>query len=182
MTLQRIRAEASDEDAEKKNDDSEQTKENEILGEVKSVEDGKITIAIGTRKEMGQPGEQPQGGENGEAPEKPEGDDSKADGAEETDSEATEDTSEDKTTDAEKNAETTDGEDETSADNTDKGEEPDGNGDGQGALGWRSTIYVRPDRRRTGNHSYRQHSDYETVHGRRTGSTWWRSSGETGWR
>ena len=126
-------AEASDEDAEKKNDDTEQTKENEILGEVKSVEDGKITIAIGTRKEMGQPGEQPQGGENGEAPEKPEGDDSKADGAEETDSEATEDTSEDKTTDAEENAETTDGEDETSADNTDKDEVPDGNGDGQEA-------------------------------------------------
>ena len=61
-------AEASDEDAEKKNDDTEQTKENEILGEVKSVEDGKITIAVGTRKEMGQPGEQPQSGENGEAP------------------------------------------------------------------------------------------------------------------
>ena len=129
--------EASDEDAEKKNDDTEQTKENEILGEVKSVEDGKITIAVGTRKEMGQPGEQPQGGENGEAPEKPESDDSKADGAaedaEETDSEATEDTSEDKTTDTEENAETTDGEDETSADNTDKDEVPDGNGDGQGA-------------------------------------------------
>lgn len=53
--------EASDEDAEKKNDDTEQTKENEILGEVKSVEDGKITIAVGTRKEMGQPGEQTQG-------------------------------------------------------------------------------------------------------------------------
>ena len=66
-------AETSDEDAEKKNDDTEQTKENEILGEVKSVEDGKITIAVGTRKEMGQPGEQPQGEENGEAPEKPEG-------------------------------------------------------------------------------------------------------------
>ena len=61
-------AEASDEDAEKKNDDTEQTKENEILGEVKSVEDGKITIAVGTRKEMGQSGEQPQGGENDEAP------------------------------------------------------------------------------------------------------------------
>ena len=60
--------EASDEDAEKKNDDTEQTKENEILGEVKSVEDGKITIAVGTRKDMGQPGEQPQGGENDEAP------------------------------------------------------------------------------------------------------------------
>ena len=53
--------EASDEDAEKKNDDTEQTKENEILGEVKSVEDGKITIAVGTRTEMGQPGEQTQG-------------------------------------------------------------------------------------------------------------------------
>ena len=119
-------AEASDA---KTDDSKEETNENEILGEVKSVEDGKITIAVGTRKEMGQP----QGGENGEAPEKPEGDDSKADGAEETDSEATEDTSEDKTTDAEENAETTDGEDETSADNTDKDEVPDGNGDGQGA-------------------------------------------------
>ena len=123
-------AEASDA---KTDDSKEETNENEILGEVKSVEDGKITIAVGTRKEMGQPGEQPQGGENGEAPEKPEGDDSKADGAEETDSEATEDTSEDKTTDAEENAETTDGEDETSADNTDKDEVPDGNGGGQGA-------------------------------------------------
>ena len=123
-------AEASDA---KTDDSKEETNENEILGEVKSVEDGKITIAVGTRKEMGQPGEQPQGGENGEAPEKPEGDDSKADGAEETDSEATEDTSEDKTTDAEENAETTDGEDETSADNTDTDEVPDGNGDGQGA-------------------------------------------------
>lgn len=66
-------AETSDEDAEKKNDDTEQTKENEILGEVKSVEDGKITIAVGTRKEMAHPGEQPQSGENGEAPDKPEG-------------------------------------------------------------------------------------------------------------
>ena len=45
-------------------------RKNEILGEVKSVEDGKITIAVGTRKEMAHPGEQPQSGENGEAPEK----------------------------------------------------------------------------------------------------------------
>ena len=59
---------------------SDKEESNEILGEVKSVEDGKITIAVGTRKEMGQPGEQPQGGENGEAPEKPDGDDAKADG------------------------------------------------------------------------------------------------------
>ena len=59
---------------------SDKEESNKILGEVKSVEDGKITIAVGTRKEMGQPGEQPQGGENGEAPEKPDGDDAKADG------------------------------------------------------------------------------------------------------
>ena len=63
-------AKASDE---KTDDSKEETNENEIFGEVKSVEDGKITIAVGTRKEMGQPGEQPQGEENGEAPEKPEG-------------------------------------------------------------------------------------------------------------
>lgn len=63
-------AKASDE---KTDDSKEETNENEILGEVKSAEDGKITIAVGTRKEMGQPGEQPQGEENGEAPEKPEG-------------------------------------------------------------------------------------------------------------
>ena len=58
-------SEASDEKAD---DSKEEINENEILGEVKSVEDGKITIAIGTRKEMGQPDEQPQGGENDEAP------------------------------------------------------------------------------------------------------------------
>lgn len=63
-------AKASDE---KTDDSKEETNENEILGEVKSVEDGKITIAVGTRKEMAHPGEQPQGEENGEAPEKPEG-------------------------------------------------------------------------------------------------------------
>ena len=53
---------------------SDTEESNEILGEVKSVEDGKITIAVGSREEMGQPGEQPQGGVDGEAPEKPDGD------------------------------------------------------------------------------------------------------------
>ena len=98
--------------------DKEET--NEILGEVKSVEDGKITIAVGTRKEMGQPGEQPQGGENGESPEKPDGDEAKAD------SEKTDDASADESSDTEST-------DEASEDKTDKGEAPDGNGDGQGA-------------------------------------------------
>lgn len=130
-------AETSDEDAEKKNDDTEQTKENEILGEVKSVEDGKITIAVGTRKEMSQPGEQPQGGENSEAPEKPDGDDAKADGdakgSKDADSEKTDDASTDESSDTDEATEDTESTDDASADNTDKGEAPDGNGDGQGA-------------------------------------------------
>ena len=130
-------AETSDEDAEKKNDDTEQTKENEILGEVKSVEDGKITIAVGTRKEMSQPGEQPQGGENSEAPEKPDGDDAKADGdakgSKDADSEKTDDASTDESSNTDEATEDTESTDDASADNTDKGEAPDGNGDGQGA-------------------------------------------------
>ena len=129
--------ETTDEDAEKKNDDTEQTKENEILGEVKSVEDGKITIAVGTRKEMSQPGEQPQGGENSEAPEKLDGDDAKADGdakgSKDADSEKTDDASTDESSDTDEETEDTESTDDASADNTDKGEAPDGNGDGQGA-------------------------------------------------
>ena len=127
-------AEASDEKAD---DSKEETNENEILGEVKSVEDGKITIAVGTRKEMSQPGEQPQGGENSEAPEKPDGDDAKADGAakgsKDADSEKTDDASTDESSDTDEETEDTESTDDASADNTDKGEAPDGNGDGQGA-------------------------------------------------
>ena len=127
-------AEASDEKAD---DSKEETNENEILGEVKSVEDGKITIAVGTRKEMSQPGEQPQGGENSEAPEKPDGDDAKADGdakgSKDADSEKTDDASTDESSDTDEETEDTESTDNASADNTDKGEAPDGNGDGQGA-------------------------------------------------
>ena len=127
-------AEASDEKAD---DSKEETNENEILGEVKSIEDGKITIAVGTRKEMSQPGEQPQGGENSEAPEKPDGDDAKADGdakgSKDADSEKTDDASTDESSDTDEATEDTESTDDASADNTDKGEAPDGNGDGQGA-------------------------------------------------
>ena len=127
-------AEASDDKAD---DSKEETNENEILGEVKSVEDGKITIAVGTRKEMSQPGEQPQGGENSEAPEKPDGDDAKADGdakgSKDADSEKTDDASTDESSDTDEETEDTESTDDASADNTDKGEAPDGNGDGQGA-------------------------------------------------
>ena len=127
-------AEASDEKAD---DSKEETNENEILGEVKSVEDGKITIAVGTRKEMGQPGEQPQGGENGEAPEKPVGDDAKADGdakdSEDADGKKTDDASTDESADTDEGTEDTESTDEASDDKTDKSEASDSNGDGQGA-------------------------------------------------
>lgn len=106
---------------------SDKEESNEILGEVKSVEDGKITIAVGTRKEMGQPGEQPQGGENGEAPEKPDGDDAKADGDAkdfgDADGKKTDDASTDESADTDEGTEDTESTDEAS----------DSNGDGQGA-------------------------------------------------
>ena len=64
--------------ASSENDDESQ--ENVVLGEVKSISDSEITIAVGTMKEMGQPGGDGQNGgepngQGGEAPEKPEGDD-----------------------------------------------------------------------------------------------------------
>ena len=101
------------EDTEEASDTEES---NEILGEVKSVEDGKITIAVGTRKEMNQPGEQPQGSGNGEAPEKPDGD---AKDSEDADDEKADDVSADESADTESTDETVD-------DKTDKGEAPDG--------------------------------------------------------
>ena len=62
--------ESGEADASSENDDESQ--ENVVLGEVKSVSDSEITIAVGTMKEMGQPEGD---GQSGEAPEKPEGDD-----------------------------------------------------------------------------------------------------------
>lgn len=59
---------------------AEDQDENTIWGEVKSVSDTEITIAVGTKKEMGQPGgDGQQGGQNGEAPEKPDGNGQQAD-------------------------------------------------------------------------------------------------------
>lgn len=109
---------------------SDKEESNEILGEVKSVEDGKITIAVGTRKEMGQPGEQPQGGENGEAPEKPDGDDAKADGdakdSGDADGKKTDDASTDESADTDEGTEDTESTDEASDSNDDGQGAPDG--------------------------------------------------------
>ena len=63
-------------------DSKKETNENEILGEVKSVADGKITIAVGTRKEMEQPGEAPEKPEDGDA--KPENGKESDDGTDES--------------------------------------------------------------------------------------------------
>ena len=61
-------------DADKERFDKGDSDEEDVTyGEVKSVETGKITIAVGTMKEMGGNGGTP-GGEQGEAPEKPDGD------------------------------------------------------------------------------------------------------------
>ena len=63
-------------DADKESSDKEDSDEEDVTyGEVKSVEDGKITIAVGTMKEMDGNGGAP-GGDQGEAPEKPDSDES----------------------------------------------------------------------------------------------------------
>ena len=67
-------------EADASGESSDEGQENVVLGEVKSVSDSEITIAVGTMKEMGQPGGDGQNGgepngQGGEAPEKSEGDD-----------------------------------------------------------------------------------------------------------
>lgn len=105
VKTERAADEASDESSEKadgsdENAQSDEAEENVVLGEMKSVSDTEITIAVGTMKEMGQPGGNGQGqtititentvitkqsggmqqgqtggdGQNGGVPEKPDGD------------------------------------------------------------------------------------------------------------
>ena len=105
VKAERAADEASDESSEKadgsdENAQSDEAEENVVLGEVKSVSDTEITIAVGTMKDMGQPGGNGQGqtititentvitkqsggmqqgqtggdGQNGGVPEKPDGD------------------------------------------------------------------------------------------------------------
>ena len=119
----------------------DESQENMVLGEVKSVSDSEITIAVGTMKEMGQPGGDGQNGgapdgngqggeapsgQDGEAPEKPEGDGQDAedsDGADKSqDAESADDgDSADAETNAAQDSENADGQ---------NGGVPDGNGQG----------------------------------------------------
>ena len=115
--------EGSSEDADKEDSNKEDFDEEDVTyGEVKSVEDGKITIAVGTMKEMGGNGEAP-GGDQGEAPEKPDGDGSGDASADSEDKKDSEDTESNKT----------DSKDGDSTDSGEAPEKPDGdNADGNG--------------------------------------------------
>ena len=128
-------------EADASDENGDESQENVVLGEVKSVSDSEITIAVGTMKEMGQPGGDGQNGgapdgngqggeapsgQDGEAPEKPEGDGQDAedsDGADKSqDAESADDgDSADAETNAAQDSENADGQ---------NGGVPDGNGQG----------------------------------------------------
>lgn len=106
----------SDSSADANKEDSDE--EDVTYGEVKSVEDGKITIAVGTMKDMGG---------NGGAPEKPDENGSGDASADTSDAESTESDSKDAESDK------TDSKDGDSTDNGEAPEKPDGdNADGNG--------------------------------------------------
>lgn len=108
--------EDSDSSADADKEDSDE--EDVTYGEVKSVEDGKITIAVGTMKDMGG---------NGGAPEKPDENGSGDASADTSDAESTESDSKDAESDK------TDSKDGDSTDNGEAPEKPDGdNADGNG--------------------------------------------------
>lgn len=128
-------------EADASDENGDESQENVVLGEVKSVSDSEITIAVGTMKEMGQPGGDGQNGgapdgngqggdapsgQDGEAPEKQEGDGQDAedsDGADKSqDAESADDgDSADAETNAAQDSENADGQ---------NGGAPDGNGQG----------------------------------------------------
>ena len=112
-------AESTDDSDSSADADKEDSDEEDVTyGEVKSVEDGKITIAVGTMKDMGG---------NGGAPEKPDENGSGDASADTSDAESTESDSKD----AESHK--TDSKDGDSTDNGEAPEKPDGdNADGNG--------------------------------------------------
>ena len=128
-------------EADASDENGDESQENVVLGEVKSVSDSEITIAVGTMKEMGQPGGDGQNGgapdgngqggeapsgQDGEAPEKPEGDGQDAEDSDGADkSQDTESADDGDSADAETNA----AQDSENADGQNGGV-PDGNGQG----------------------------------------------------
>lgn len=114
-------AESTDDSDSSADADKEDSDEEDVTyGEVKSVEDGKITIAVGTMKDMGG---------NGGAPEKPDENGSGDASADTSDAESTESDSKDAESDK------TDSKDGDSTDNGKAPEKPDGdNADGNGGV------------------------------------------------
>ena len=114
-------AESTDDSDSSADADKEDSDEEDVTyGEVKSVEDGKITIAVGTMKDMGG---------NGGAPEKPDENGSGDASADTSDAESTESDSKDAESDQ------TDSKDGDSTDNGEAPEKPDGdNADGNGGV------------------------------------------------
>lgn len=112
-------AESTDDSDSSADADKEDSDEEDVTyGEVKSVEDGKITIAVGTMTDMGG---------NGGAPEKPDENGSGDASADTSDAESTESDSKDAESDK------TDSKDGDSTDNGEAPEKPDGdNADGNG--------------------------------------------------
>lgn len=105
-------AESTDDSDSSADADKEDSDEEDVTyGEVKSVEDGKITIAVGTMKDMGG---------NGGAPEKPDENGSGDASADTSDAESTESDSKDAESDK------TDSKDGDSTDNGEAPEKPDG--------------------------------------------------------
>ena len=134
-----VNDESGEADASDENGDESQ--ENVVLGEVKSVSDSEITIAVGTMKEMGQPGGDGQNGGapdgNGQGGDAPSGQDGEAPEKQEGDGQDVEDSDgADKSQDAESvddgdsaDAETNAAQDSENADGQNGGA-PDGNGQG----------------------------------------------------
>ena len=114
-------AESTDDSDSSADVDKEDSDEEDVTyGEVKSVEDGKIIIAVGTMKDMGG---------NGGAPEKPDENGSGDASADTSDAESTESDSKDAESDK------TDSKDGDSTDNGEAPEKPDGdNADGNGGV------------------------------------------------
>lgn len=114
-------AESTDDSDSSADADKEGSDEEDVTyGKVKSVEDGKITIAVGTMKDMGG---------NGGAPEKPDENGSGDASADTSDAESTESDSKDAESDK------TDSKDGDSTDNGEAPEKPDGdNADGNGGV------------------------------------------------
>lgn len=128
-------------EADASDENGDESQENVVLGEVKSVSDSEITIAVGTMKEMDQPGGDGQNGGapdgNGQGGEAPSGQDGEAPEKQEGDGQDVEDSDgADKSQDAESaddgdsaDAETNAAQDSENADGQNGGA-PDGNGQG----------------------------------------------------